>query len=1113
MKSFFSFLIFIFLFNTLLFSATVKYDNGKPKGVIYTTGREGWEESILLVPAGPCKVNKVMIYYSGNVPSKDTLYFCGFPTAGNLYPTEYIWSYNSLIDPVIVDYDGLEGWKEFDISQLGLKSDGIDKIVVQHKLKSNGPYFTFDSDGRQGPLSWYTDPFTPNSNFYNIQGTLHYFPQGDYLIQLDVTYLYPEGDGSLPAPQPKFVVKPIYESGEVSIADINNDGWDDFVCGGNVFINTYQTNGSYFATQTGIGAAAGTNWADFDNDGDLDCYAFANGQFDWDKRMVQNNDKIYINNGNGTFSPLKTSEVFRQPYPNPSNDFNLPAKFENTNYFNPYNTCTPFWLDYNNDGLPDLYIANKRIEISGKPEIYCPDEIWKNNGDGTFSNTRTEANLSSGEPLIYGSPQNGTIDGYYDCYGAAACDYNNDNLPDIYVATYRLAPDNLFKNLGNGSFVDVGKETGVRGVPTYADNYFGHGMGSSFGDFNNDGLIDLCVGNLAHTDSRGLFSNPSLIFKNLGPNGNFKFEEVHKQMGLKFHEGNAGACWADFDNDGNLDLWHGKYSGGYGTFYLNQGPPDYKLKDITWDINCFIDSPWEGVRFDFDNDGDLDMIIKNNLVRNDLPHKGNWVSLRLVGLPLENVSINCFNTKVYVYASGKMFYHEIMGTAAGTHSNQNSMALHFGLGNANIIDSIIIIYPNKHTNKITNVVPNAFYKIEYMQEPKQLLLATPALQSPQNFSFNLPEIIKFEWNKCSFADQYQIQISENIDFSSKIYDNKVTSENLTFAANLTKSKLYYWRVRAIQGTTNSAWSTTWSFFVGLPNVQPINLLTPKNNQDNLGNNIIFTWTRPVLPALNFTPYTRYIFQLSENSDFTTIFYENQYVKDTVLNLVAITNAGKKYFWRVAPVIESNQMIWSEVFSFTTLGLPEKINLIQPSDGAIDVTTKPQLNWQTITSANSYWVQISESPTFDSLKFERQNSGMPPITVIPKLNEKTKYYWRVAANNAAGRGQWSNAWSFTTMSGSSVNDEKQLNNSEQNIFVFPNPATSTINIDISNFENEFIILTIIDEQGKLISKIYEGQVTQNFNNFTISTNNLASGTYFITLQTNQATTIKKVLILL
>jgi len=178
----------------------------------------------------------------------------------------------------------------------------------------------------------------------------------------------------------------------------------------------------------------------------------------------------------------------------------------------------------------------------------------------------------------------------------------------------------------------------------------------------------------------------------------------------------------------------------------------------------------------------------------------------------------------------------------------------------------------------------------------------------------------------------------------------------------------------------------------LPNIQPIKLLTPNNNKENLGNNIIFTWTKPTLPKINFNPYIRYIFQLSENPDFSTIFYENKYVKDTILNIIGITNAGTKYYWRVSPVIESNQGNWSEIFTFTTLGLPEKINLIQPSDGSTDVPTKPQLNWQTTSSATSYWVQISESPSFDSLKFERQNSGVPPINVIPKLKDKTKYFY-------------------------------------------------------------------------------------------------------------------------
>lgn len=1106
MKNFYSICLLIILLLNTSAALEFKYDNNIPAGNIYTSSRVGWEESVLFVPAGPCTINKLKIYFYGNTPGKDTIYICGYPTAGNLYPTEYIWSYNTLVDPLIVDYDGIEGWKEFDITSLGLKSDGVDKIVIQHKMKANGPYFGYDSDGRQGQLSWFSDPFTPNANFYNIEGTIHYQAPGDYLVRLELSYLYPEGNTSRPAPLPSLVQISFGVSGENTVVDIDKDGWDDIVLGGNIFKNNYSSNGEFenYSAQTKI-YGAGTNWADYDNDGDMDCYAFVNGSFDWDKRMVLNNDKLYRNNGDWKFSAVDNLQVFKFPYPNPAVDFNLGTGDKNETYFNPYNTCTPFWLDYNSDGKTDLFIANKRIEISGKPEIFCPDQIWINNGDGTFSNRRTAANLASGEPF------NQSFGGYYDCYGASAADYNNDMKPDIYVATYRLAPDNLFKNLGAGSFQDVGSETGVIGNPTYADGYFGHGMGSSWGDFNNDGLIDLCVGNLAHTDSRGLFSNPSLIFRNKKVGNDFKFDEVHKEMGLKFHEGNAGACWADFDNDGFLDLWHGKYSGGTGTFYLNQGPPDFKLKDITWEANCFIDSPWEGVRTDFDNDGDLDMVVKSTLIRNDLIKKGNWISFRLGGAPIENVSTDAFGTKIYVYAGGKMFSRELMGSGAGTHSNQNSNQLHFGIGFENIIDSVVVQYHNNHQISFKNVQPNAHYYIGYMQNPIIKILATPSLVTPRNFSAKVPAILKLSWDKIAFSKKYQVQIAENNIFGIKAIDETVDAPNTSLNTELVEGRHYYWRVRAMNDSMTSAWSSVWSFICGVPDYSPLKLILPQNNAENVPGKIIFTWNNLNFTNVGFKPYTTYKIQLSENSEFSNISFESEFIRDSSLTVNSVTKASTKYYWRVAPVVDEIQGDWSEVFTFTTMGLPLKIELLQPTDGSQNVSVKGNLNWTTLQSADNYTVQISEFSDFSSLKTEKKNVTKPPLNLIPKLEYNKKYFWRVAGVNQAGPGPWSDSWSFTTEDNVGVeSSEKEFDWS-----IIPNPANEQLKIVIEvgqNYDIDKLQLKLFDLNGNQIYDLTPGIIHNDKIQIELLTSNIKSGTYYLKLNTGNHEETKQVVIL-
>jgi hypothetical protein len=1089
-------IIFAVLLSNSLLAVELKYDNGAPKGNMNAPSRIGWEESVLLLPAGPCTISKIRIYYYGTEAVKDTIYICGFPTAGNLYPTEYIWDYNTLVSPIIVDYDGKEGWKEYDITSSGLKSDGLDKIVIQHKMKEKGPFFGYDNNGRQGQLSWYSDPFTPNSQFYNIQGSIHYTTQGDYMVRLELTYLYPDGTGSKFPPPPTFVQMPFNMSGENSIVDIDRDGWDDVVLGASVFKNTYTADGAFenISSKTKI-SAAGTNWVDYDNDGAVDCYAFLNSTPDWDKRMVQSFDKIYKNTGLGTFTQMTNDQVFVKPFPNPATDFKLGTGEKNETYFNPYNTCTPFWVDYNTDGWPDLFIANKRIEIANKTEIYCPDEIWLNNKNGTFTNRRVETNISSGEP--YTNVDSLNSGGYYDCYGAAAVDYNNDMKPDIFVANYRLAPDNLYKNNGNGTFTDVGATTGVRGTPTAASNYFGHGMGSSWGDFNNDGLMDLCVGNLAHTDSRGMYSNPSLIFKNKKSGNEYVFDEVHKQMGLKFHEGNAGACWTDFDNDGYQDLWHGKYSGGPGAFYLNQGPPDYKLKDITWDVNCIMDSPWEGVRLDFDNDGDQDMLIKGSIIRNDLSVKGNWVIIRLGGSPVDRISNDALGTKVVVYAGGKAFYREFMGTAAGTHSNQNSNQLHFGIGKAEVIDSVVITYQNNQKNVITNLTPNVNYYVPYMLKPKYSFIATPSLIAPKNLITRLQTNVSLSWYKSGFAKKYQVQVSDKNSFSTTIIDKTLDNGINNLDVDLTTGKQYYWRVKAIADTMNSAWSSVWSFVCGVPTYGSIKLLAPADNALNVGTKITFSWSHVKFTDLSFMPYTTYKLQISEAQDFGTILYESDKTKDSFLVVTGITKPTTKYYWRVLPIVEEVQGTWTQPFSFTTMGLPAKVTLTTPVDGATEVSTRGNLSWTMDPTATNYWVQVAENIDFEPIKFERRQTQKTPVTIIPRLAGETKYYWRVAGNNEGGTGPWSEVWSFTTEKVISV-DEQQL---ELDWNIVPNPADERMRIEIKfPYQRDFsdVKLHLFDLQGNLVAELTAGLMIIDKIQLELITSNIKSGAYFLKL---------------
>ncbi len=667
----------------------IKRDNGQSVGA-YFNAPSFFEESVILKPDGPCKVLEIRVYYLGNNPGKDTLMICGDPAEGAIPATAWVWHYNTLTSPVIVDYPGTAGWYNIDLRDRDLRLDGYDRIVIQHRLqKEVGPWFSVDNSQQQKPWASFTmDPNQTNSlggpGVYNLV-------QNNYMVRLLVEYDYPDGNTSQDPPPATLIDVSaqagirngdgaIIKASIAAVADWNNDGWDDISIGSNYLQNNGDGTYEYLPSSMGLPGGYAV-WGDFDNDGLVDAYVVSGGD----------NDKLCRNNGDGTFSDVMATSGLSNPYP----------------------TVTPIWMDYNNDGLLDLFIANGRRSVSGN-EVYYPDQLWRNDGNGLFTNVTNTSGIAAGEP----SP-------YYDCWGASACDYNNDGYTDIFVSTYRLAPDLLYRNNKNGTFTEVGSQTGTRGVPTAAAGYFGHGMGSDWGDFDNDGWSDLIVGNLGHPDWRGMYSNPSLIFNN---NRGQDFSELHQDMGLKFFEMNAGVTWADLNHDGWLDVWQSQYSyrsaGDQGEperlsrVYLGDGPPSFKLKDRTWHLGSKIHGAWTVSRLDYDNDGDIDLLVASphdgvRLFRNDIGKTGRSLGLRLTGDADAHVSAQAFGTRVVVHADGRQFTRTLSTSAAGSRAATNSTELHFGLGNIVSIDSVVVHYPNGNTNLYDNLQPDKKYTLKY----------------------------------------------------------------------------------------------------------------------------------------------------------------------------------------------------------------------------------------------------------------------------------------------------------------------------------------------------------------------------------------------------------------
>lgn len=437
-----------------------------------------------------------------------------------------------------------------------------------------------------------------------------------------------------------------------SWGDVNNDGWIDLYNDGKVWINN---SGKEF---TSLAVSGSGVIVDIDNDGlgDLVNYSPA--------------VSVLRNIGNERFEAMALPTLPKTVLPT------LPKTVSQGV------ACG----DFDGDGFVDFYFGGYEYRKNDIPYYYSDLFLINKGGSGFL--------LDSGIS-------------YYPARGVTACDFDEDSDLDIYVSNYRLNPNVLWINDGQAYF----KRAKVKHNVDAGD---GHSIGAAWGDFDNDGRIDLFAANLAHRGDPWKDQPESRFLRNLGLKKKFVFDDLGT-CGMLYQESYASPAVGDFDNDGDLDLYlttiYAKETSGmkrenFPVLYRNDG--NWKFVDVT--SNAGLDGllpTYQAAWGDYDRDGDLDLVTAGRLFRND-NQPANWIEIRLVG-DGERISTSAVGSQVRIKIGDVVLTRQVeIGTGRG---NGNSPVLHFGLGDHSEPVTLQISWANGDKMVVADAAPNQIHTI------------------------------------------------------------------------------------------------------------------------------------------------------------------------------------------------------------------------------------------------------------------------------------------------------------------------------------------------------------------------------------------------------------------
>ena len=543
---------------------------------------------------------------------------------------------------------------------------------------------------------------------------------------------------------------PLLSSAEVEFVDVT-------VAAGINFRHVNGAEGSYHLPET---LGAGGAFFDADNDGYLDIYLVNSGYWEKSSSAKQVLSALYRNGGDGTFTEITASAGVGNrgnygqgaacaDYNNDGNvDLYVTNFGANVLYHNngdgtfadvthlagvgdPGWSSSATFLDYNRDGFLDLFVVNYLVYSldvpylpcgEGETHTYChpslfegaPDKLYRNNGDGTFTDVSQEAGIGGIGGMFHGKG-----------LGVVSADFNNDGSPDLYVANDDTRND-FFYNNGDGTFSEISLLAGC----AYSFNGIAQaGMGVATDDYNGDGWLDIFVTNLSY-ETNALYRN----------NGDGTFTDVIYEAHLgkeSFLSVGFGTGFFDADNDGWRDIF---IANGHiidniedthdvltyrqpDQLFRNRG--DNTFQEISENAGSYFQraAVSRGALFgDYDNDGDTDLLVTQSngpvtLLRNENATQHNWIRIKTVGVISSRDGIG---TRVTLTVGGRTQVQEV--NPGASYLSSHDARLHFGLGSNATVDRLELRWQSGVRQVFENLPANREHIIaEFSDTPEGTL--------------------------------------------------------------------------------------------------------------------------------------------------------------------------------------------------------------------------------------------------------------------------------------------------------------------------------------------------------------------------------------------------------